>query len=68
MNETLQSPPIQQAEVLLAGRWQPSRAASASFRAADPSTGEAIGPPFPVTGPEDVETAFAEALALAAEL
>ncbi|WP_349781796.1 aldehyde dehydrogenase family protein [Xanthomonas arboricola] len=68
MNETLQSPPIQQAEVLLAGRWQPSRAASASFRAADPSTGEAIGPQFPVSGAQDVETAIAAAQAVAAEL
>ncbi|MBB5673764.1 aldehyde dehydrogenase family protein [Xanthomonas arboricola] len=68
MNETLQSPPAQQAEVLLAGRWQPSRAASASFRAADPSTGEAIGPQFPVSGAEDVETAVAAAQAVAAEL
>ncbi|NIJ85179.1 NADP-dependent aldehyde dehydrogenase [Xanthomonas arboricola] len=68
MNETLQSPPTQQAEVLLAGRWQPSRAAGASFRAADPSTGEAIGPQFPVSGAEDVETAVAAAQAVAAEL
>ncbi|CAE6761644.1 aldehyde dehydrogenase family protein [Xanthomonas arboricola pv. corylina] len=68
MNETLQSPPAQQAEVLMAGRWQPSRATSASFRAADPSTGEAIGPQFPVSGAEDVETAVAAAQAVAAEL
>lgn len=68
MNETLQSTPIQQAEVLLAGRWQPSRAACASFRAADPSTGEAIGPQFPVSGAGDVETAIAAAQAVAAEL
>ncbi|WP_115046882.1 aldehyde dehydrogenase family protein [Xanthomonas arboricola] len=68
MNETLHSTPIQEAEVLLAGRWQPSRGATGRFRAADPATGEAIGPQFPVSGAEDVETALAAAQAVAAEL
>lgn len=61
MNETIQP-------ILLAGRWQPSLAASGSFRAADPGTGAAIGPVFPVSGPDDVEAAIAAASAVAAEL
>lgn len=54
--------------VLLAGQWQPSLAAAGSFRAADPTSGEAIGPAFPVSGAADVETALAAASAVAAEL
>ncbi|MCE4516154.1 aldehyde dehydrogenase family protein [Xanthomonas hortorum] len=68
MNDTIHSIPLQQAEVLLAGQWQASRDATGSFRAADPTTGEAIGPQFPVSGADDIETAIAAAQAVAAEL
>ncbi|MFT4198236.1 MAG: aldehyde dehydrogenase family protein [Pseudoxanthomonas sp.] len=61
MNETIQP-------VLIAGRWQPSLDPQGSFRAADPTTGAAIGPAFPVSGPADVEAAIAAASAVAAEL
>jgi alpha-ketoglutaric semialdehyde dehydrogenase len=61
MNETIQS-------ILLAGRWQPSLEAAGTFRAADPTTGEAIGPAFPISGADDVETAVAAASAVATEL
>lgn len=61
MNETIQP-------ILLAGRWQPSLEAKGSFRAADPTTGEAIGPAFPISGAADVEAAVAAASAIAAEL
>ncbi|MEA9861486.1 aldehyde dehydrogenase family protein [Xanthomonas campestris pv. raphani] len=61
MTQTLQP-------VLLAGQWQASRDAAGSFRAADPTTGEAIGPQFPVSGGGDIDTAVAAAHAVAAEL
>lgn len=61
MNDALQP-------VLLAGAWQPSREPTGSFRAADPATGAAIGPAFPVSGGSDVEAAVAAASAVAAEL
>ena len=61
MNEAIQP-------VLLAGQWQPSLGAAGHFRAADPTTGEAIGPLFPVSGAADVEAAVAAASAVAAEL
>jgi NADP-dependent aldehyde dehydrogenase len=54
--------------VLLAGAWQPSLEVKGSFRAADPTTGEAIGPAFPVSGSADIEAAVAAASAVAAEL
>lgn len=54
--------------ILLAGRWQASIDAAGSFRAADPSTGEQIGPQFPISGVADVEAAVAAASAVAAEL
>jgi len=54
--------------LLLAGRWQPSLSLQGSFRAADPTTGESIGPAFPVSGAADIETAVAAACAVAAEL
>lgn len=54
--------------LLLAGRWQPSLSLQGSFRAADPTTGEPIGPAFPVSGAADIEAAVAAASAVAAEL
>lgn len=54
--------------ILLAGRWQPSLEPAGTFRAADPTTGEAIGPAFPVSGAADIEAAVAAASAVAAEL
>jgi alpha-ketoglutaric semialdehyde dehydrogenase len=54
--------------ILLAGRWQPSLSPQGSFRAADPTTGEAIGPAFPISGAADVEAAVEAASAIAAEL
>ncbi|QDH69885.1 aldehyde dehydrogenase (NADP(+)) [Marilutibacter alkalisoli] len=54
--------------LLLAGRWQPSRDAGGSFRAVDPTSGEAIGPEFPVSGAADLEAALAAASEAAAAL
>ncbi|HVX04968.1 MAG TPA: aldehyde dehydrogenase family protein [Rhodanobacteraceae bacterium] len=54
--------------LLIAGRWQPSREAVASFRAENPATGEAIGPEFPVSGAADIELALASATGIAPEL
>ncbi|SEL15962.1 NADP-dependent aldehyde dehydrogenase [Pseudoxanthomonas sp. GM95] len=54
--------------VLLAGQWQSSLGTTGQFRAADPTTGLAIGPVFPVSGAADVEAALAAASAVAAEL
>ncbi|KGU55795.1 ketoglutarate semialdehyde dehydrogenase [Xanthomonas phaseoli pv. phaseoli] len=68
MNDTNHSIPAAAAEILLAGRWQASRAATGSFRAADPAAGEPIGPYFPVSGADDVEAAVVAAQAVAAEL
>jgi alpha-ketoglutaric semialdehyde dehydrogenase len=51
--------------VLIAGRWQPSRGTLGSFRAANPSTGEAFGPQFPVSSDVDVEGAVASATKIA---
>ncbi len=55
-------------QILIAGRWQPSRDAVGSFRAVDPATGEAIGPGFPRSGRQDIELAVAAAAAVADEL
>jgi NADP-dependent aldehyde dehydrogenase len=54
--------------LLIAGRWQPSQAPIASFRAENPSTGEAIGPEFPISGAADVELALASAAEIAPQL
>lgn len=54
--------------LLLVGRWQASLSSEGSFRAADPTTGDAIGPAFPVSGAADIEAAVAAASAVAAEL
>ncbi|WDS36324.1 aldehyde dehydrogenase family protein [Pseudoxanthomonas sp.] len=61
MNEAIQP-------ILLAGQWQPSLGTTGHFRAADPTTGEAIGPVFPFSGAADVEAAVTAASAVAAEL
>ncbi|RBE96842.1 aldehyde dehydrogenase (NADP(+)), partial [Xanthomonas oryzae pv. oryzae] len=55
MNDTNHSSPTTTAEILLGGRWQRSGAATGSFRAANPATGEPIGPHFPISGADDVE-------------
>lgn len=54
--------------VLIDGDWRAARAPVGQFRAEDPTTGEAIGPSFPVCGADDVEAALAAATAIAAEL
>lgn len=48
------------AAVLIDGQWR-AAAAVGSFRALDPTTGEAFGESFPISGPEDVEAALAAA-------
>lgn len=50
--------------ILLAGEWRPS-AAIGSFRAANPATGEAVGPAFPRSGAADIEQMVAAAAAAA---
>jgi NADP-dependent aldehyde dehydrogenase len=54
--------------VLIAGDWRAANAPVDQFRAEDPTTGEPIGPAFPVCGAADVEAALAAATAVAAEL
>lgn len=54
--------------VLLAGTWQSSLETRGTLRASDPTTGEAIGPAFPVSGIADVEAAVVAASAVASEL
>ncbi|RBF15662.1 aldehyde dehydrogenase (NADP(+)), partial [Xanthomonas oryzae pv. oryzae] len=66
MNDTNHSSPTTTAEILLGGRWQRSGAATGSFRAANPATGEPIGPHFPISGADDVEAAVVAAQAVAA--
>ena len=48
------------APVLIGGQWR-AAAAVGRFRAFDPTTGEAFGESFPISGPEDVEAALAAA-------
>ncbi|RDZ26522.1 aldehyde dehydrogenase family protein [Lysobacter silvisoli] len=54
--------------ILIAGQWQPSRDPVGGFRAVAPGSGEAIGPEFPRSGPQDLEAALAAASAIADEL
>ena len=54
--------------VLIGGRWRASLDPQGSFRAEDPTRATAIGPSFPVSGAEDIESAIASALAVADEL
>lgn len=48
--------------ILIAGVWQPSKAVG-QFRAADPATGEPIGPAFPISSQHDIELALTAATA-----
>ena len=57
--------------VLSAGRWADADSPARTFRASDPSTGEKVGPEYPVSGWSDLDAmagaaaaAFAEAAAL----
>ncbi|WEN15031.1 aldehyde dehydrogenase family protein [Rhodanobacter sp. AS-Z3] len=53
---------------LIGGEWRAPESACKSFRAVDPSTGEAIGPAFPVNSALELEAALASASAVADEL
>ena len=44
-------------KVLIDGEWRPA-ASSGTFRAINPSTGETIGPVYPVSSREDVDAAL----------
>jgi len=48
--------------LLIAGSWQPAQELRGSFRAANPTTGEPIGPSYPICGEADLETALAAAV------
>jgi len=63
---TTQPAPVQ--PVLIDGDWRAASAPVGQFRAENPTTGEAIGPAFPVCGAADVEAALVAATAAAAEL
>ncbi|MDR6842102.1 aldehyde dehydrogenase family protein [Pseudoxanthomonas sacheonensis] len=54
--------------LLIAGQWQPARESLGAFRASDPSTGQEVGPSFPICGAADVEAALAAAVTVADEL
>lgn len=54
--------------VLVGGRWRASLDPQGSFQAEDPTRATAIGPSFPVSGAEDIESAIVSALAVAGEL
>ena len=54
--------------LLIDGQWRAPREAIGQFRAEDPTTGEPIGPAFPVCGAADVEAALRAAVAVADEL
>ena len=54
--------------LLIAGEWRAARESAESFRAIDPSSGEAIGPTFPVSGESDLQAALTSACAVADEL
>lgn len=54
--------------LLIEGDWQLPRELVGTLRAEDPTTGEAIGPAFPVVGAADVEAALRAAVAVADEL
>jgi NADP-dependent aldehyde dehydrogenase len=49
------------APLLVAGHWRAVRESAGTFRATDPTTGEAIGPVFPRNGVADLEEAIAAA-------
>lgn len=54
--------------LLIAGAWREAQELTGSYRACDPSTGERIGPAYPLCGASDVEAALAAASAAAEEL
>ncbi|WP_430388825.1 aldehyde dehydrogenase family protein [Dyella sp. 20L07] len=54
--------------LLIDGGWQPARELVGEFRAENPTTGEPIGPSFPICGAADVEAAMVAAVAVADEL
>ena len=45
------------ANVLIAGKWQPSLDAADSFAALNPATGETLDERYPISGMKDVEAA-----------
>jgi NADP-dependent aldehyde dehydrogenase len=51
--------------LLINGEWRAARQPVGEFRAEDPSSGEPIGPAFPICGEADVEAALAAATAAA---
>jgi NADP-dependent aldehyde dehydrogenase len=54
--------------LLLGGEWRQARDLLGAFRAEDPTTGDPIGPAFPLCGAADVEAALSAAAAVADEL
>lgn len=54
--------------LLIDGQWRASMDALPSFRAFDPTSGEAIGPYFPRSGPADIEHALSAASGAATTL
>ena len=44
--------------VLIAGAWRASQDARSGFRAFDPTSGETIGPEFPISGAADIDAAL----------
>lgn len=54
--------------LLIDGEWRAARQRLGEFRAENPTTGEAIGPSYPICGEADVEAALAAACAVADEL
>jgi NADP-dependent aldehyde dehydrogenase len=54
--------------LLINGDWRAAREPAGEFRAEDPTTGEPIGPAFPICGTADVEAALSAAAAVADEL
>jgi NADP-dependent aldehyde dehydrogenase len=59
---------VEQALLLIDGQWRASTDAPTSFRAFDPSSGEAIGPCFPRSGRTDIERTLSVACAAAEAL
>lgn len=54
--------------LLIDGAWRAASAPAGSFRAVDPTTGQAIGADYPICGAADVDAALQAALAVADEL
>ncbi|WP_285401780.1 aldehyde dehydrogenase family protein [Luteibacter sp. ME-Dv--P-043b] len=57
-----------QPQVLIGGRWRAADAPTGTFRAEDPTRGEAIGPAFPISSAADTEAALVAAVSVAADL